>query len=426
MSWLPLDPSLLRIGLHIKIEHNWLEHPFVRKTFTISSPSEIAIIRKHRLTKLFYDPDRSLAEAVVALSDGGHDSQTEIAPELKSAVEEDEQALLKEKTLHVQRAIDHRKRLEEAEQNYAEATKQCSAMMALVDAGDSRGVELAAQLAADMMALASQDKSVAIALVQAKGLDDPDQEMVVRAMNVGALAVLTGKFMNLDQRQQQGLSLGSLLYNIGLRRMPMSMPVDMEDLSEDDVELMRMYPKLGKDLLETLPNVDPEVVTIVHQHREYLDGTGYPQRLVNGAIGQLARVVGTVVEYTHLTWKGHGVRSLGPAQALSHLYIKMKQKLGSDVLDPFIATMTVYPPGSFVELSDASIGLVVSTNTHDRLRPVVMHYDAGALHKVPAVVDLARERSFTIRKSLDPKTVPHDAVEALNPGKVVGYSLTPL
>jgi HD-GYP domain-containing protein (c-di-GMP phosphodiesterase class II) len=424
LPWLPLDPSRLRIGLYIKIDHSWLEHPFVRTTFTISSPSEIAIIRKHRLTRVFYDPDRSHADAVAALASPVQDQPEETDLDLQEAVEEDEKAMVKEKAIHVQRVVDHREQLEEAERNYVGTAKQCSTMLALIDAGKSEGLASATQLAAGMVEFLNQDKSVMLSLVQPKGFSDPDDEMVAHVMNTSALSVLTGKFMNLSGPQQQWLLLGGLFYNIGLRRIPLSTSVDGADVSEEEAKLRRMYPRVGKEMLEDLSNVDPEVIAIVHQHREYLDGTGYPQQLVNGAIGQLARLVGTVVEYNGLTWKGHSARSLGPAQALAHLYVRMKDKLGADVVEPFIATMTVYPPGSFVELSDGSIGLVVSTNAHDRLRPVVMLYDSSALDSVPAVVDLARERAFTIRKVLDPKAVPRDAVEALNPGKVVGYSLT--
>jgi HD-GYP domain-containing protein (c-di-GMP phosphodiesterase class II) len=424
VSWFPLDPSRLRIGLHVKIDHSWLEHPFVRKTFTISSPSEIAIIQKYRLTRLFYDPDLSHADAIETSANVASNTQPESDPELQEAVDEDERTMLKEKALHVQRVVDHRTQLEEAERNYVSTAKQCSTMIALMDAGKSEGLVSATQLAAGMVEFLNQDKSVMLSLVQPKGLSDSEEDLIVRAMNTSTLAVLTGKFMNLSVQHQQRLSLGGLLYSIGLQRIPLSTFADGAPLSPEEVELRRMYPRVGKEMLEDLPQMDPEVITIVHQHREYLDGTGYPQQLVNGAIGQLARLVGTVVEYNGLTRTGNSAKSLGPAQALAHLYVKMKEKLGSDVVDPFIATLTVYPPGTFVELSDGSIGLVVSTNAHDRLRPVVMLCDSNAVDKAPAVVDLARERASTIRKVLDRKAMPPDVVEALNPGKVVGYCLT--
>ncbi len=98
MSWLPLDPVLLRLGLYIKIDHGWMEHPFVRNVFTVSSPTEIAIIRKHGLTKLLYDPELSHADVVEAITNPtGPVREFEIDAETAQDAEADEASILKEK-----------------------------------------------------------------------------------------------------------------------------------------------------------------------------------------------------------------------------------------------------------------------------------------------------------------------------------------
>ena len=110
------------------------------------------------------------------------------------------------------------------------------------------------------------------------------------------------------------------------------------------------------------------------------------------------------------------------AQALSHLYVNMKHKFGLDLIEPFIVSMTVYPPGSFVEMSDTSIGLVVKTNAHERMRPIVMLYDSNASLNETGMIDLSEDRSLTIRKLLNPKSVPRKVVEALNSGQGVCHT----
>ncbi|MEO7859492.1 MAG: hypothetical protein ABIU05_03450 [Nitrospirales bacterium] len=140
---------------------------------------------------------------------------------------------------------------------------------------------------------------------------------------------------------------------------------------------------------------------------------------------RLARVLGTAVEYDQLTRLRDTKTRLTPAQALSHLYVNMKHKLGLDVVEPFIASMTVYPLGSFVEISDGSIGLVVKVNAEERMRPVVKLYDSSTSHQDAAVVDLSRERSLSIRKNLDLKSTPQEAIDILSPGGIVGYTLAP-
>ena len=87
--------------------------------------------------------------------------------------------------------------------------------------------------------------------------------------------------------------------------------------------------------------------------------------------------------------------------------------------------MTVYPLGSFVEINDGSIGLVVTVNAEERMRPLVKLYDPSTLSQDLAVVDLSRERSLSIRKILDLKSTPQEAIDMLGPGGIVGHTLAP-
>lgn len=45
MSFLPLKAKDLKVGLYIRIDHNWSEHPFLRNAFKIKSVREIAMIK---------------------------------------------------------------------------------------------------------------------------------------------------------------------------------------------------------------------------------------------------------------------------------------------------------------------------------------------------------------------------------------------
>ena len=84
----------------------------------------------------------------------------------------------------------------------------------------------------------------------------------------------------------------------------------------------------------------------------------------------------------------------------------------------------MFPPGSFVELSDGSFGLVLKCNLDERLRPIVMLYERQASHEQAAIIDLARERSLSIERSIDTKTLPERVKNALLPTKLNGYVLT--
>ncbi len=425
MPWLPLNPALLRLGLYIKIDHPWLDHPFVRNVFTVSSPTEIAIIRKYHLSRLFYDTERSHADVVAAITDPSASvEEFQIDAETAQDAEADEQSILKEKVKQIQSILQHRKEVEENTRTYIDARNEISVMLAMANAGQADMLRTATKIMGSLDN-ALQQKDVGISLVCAESNGEPGQELAMQAMNVSALAVLTAKTMGLVQEEIERVGMGALLHNIGMSRVPLAVRVKSEeDMSPTETKLLRMYPQLGKEILEVIPGMDAEVVEIVHQHREWIDGTGYPKRLFAGDINKLARLVGAIVEYNAMTSDRRSPRYLGPGQALSHLYAKMQHKYGPDVIDAFIATVTVFPPGSFVELSDGSFGLVLKCNLDERLRPIVMLYERQASHEQAAIIDLARERSLSIERSIDTKTLPERVKNALLPTKLNGYVLT--
>ncbi len=425
MPWLPLDPVLLRLGLYIKIDHAWMDHPFVRNIFTVSSPTEIAIIRKHQLTKLLYDPERSHADVVAAITDPSIPvKEFEIDAETAQDAEADEASILKEKHLQLQTVVEHRKAIEENVRVYGESTNEVAVMMAMANAGQADMLRSASKILSNMGNVVSQGE-VALSLVCAESRPEPGQELAMQGINVSALATLTAKTLGLSQEETEFVGMGALFHNIGMSRVPLAVRVkNEEDLSPTEVKLLRMYPQLGKEILEAISGVPEAVIEIVYQHREYLDGTGFPKRLINGDISKLARLVGAIVEYNLLTNDQRSSRYLGSGQALAYLYTKLKNKYGPDVIEPFIATVTVFPPGSFVELDDSSFGLVLKSNTQERLRPVIMLYERQASHDQPAIIDLARERSLSIIRALDPKGLPDRVKEALLTTKLKGYVIT--
>ena len=94
-----------------------------------------------------------------------------------------------------------------------------------------------------------------------------------------------------------------------------------------------------------------------------------------------------------------------------------------DIIDAFIATVTIYPPGSFVRLTDDSVGLVVKTNKSERLRPLVVLYETIQTSDDLVIIDLAKDQELSIMESLHPKDLNPNILAQLqeNLGGIKGY-----
>ena len=95
-------------------------------------------------------------------------------------------------------------------------------------------------------------------------------------------------------------------------------------------------------------------------------------------------------------------------------------KIATEALQLFVKTLGVFPPGSFVALSNGAIGLVIEVDSRDLLRPTVMLHDADIPRNEAILLDL-RDTDLKIASAISPATLPIEIVEYLAPRGRVDY-----
>ena len=87
------------------------------------------------------------------------------------------------------------------------------------------------------------------------------------------------------------LGLAATLHDIGKARIPLAILDKPGRLEPAEQEIMNHHPVIGYELLKAIPDISPEVLDGVRHHHEYLDGTGYPDRLTAPQIPDLVRLL---------------------------------------------------------------------------------------------------------------------------------------
>ncbi len=428
MGFIPITLEKLQVGIFIKLDHIWTDHPFVKNTFKITSDDDIAVIKKHRLFKILYDPDQSEPEALHALETLSPPVLQESSPveqDFPLEASEEESLIIQETTEQVEAFPSQQEALHRAKKAYLDGIRQSENIMGKVSAADPEGLELAGQVIESMMTL-MKGTLPGITLITPLFPAKPGDEVFMDSMNVCALSLLLGKTLQLSQEDTLTLGLGAQLHQLGLPRIPAALRAKKGPLNSQEKRLFEMYPQYGREMLERIPGVPRGVIEVVHQHRENLDGTGFPQGLRANHIRYLPKLVRVVTEYNKLTNQREGSSSLSPTDALSHLYVKMKSQCDFDVIQAFIATVTVYPPGSLVLLSDGTIGMVMKTNEQERMRPLLVLYKEGASQDEDlTLLDLSRHKDLFIEKTIDPKKIDPQILTILTLSNLKGYFISP-
>lgn len=158
--------------------------------------------------------------------------------------------------------------------------------------------------------------------------------VVDHSVNVSVLSTFLGLQMGYSsQNILENLAIAGLLHDVGKALVKVD-----DDMSPELRELaMQSHPIVGRDSLDgtklSSMSLGSEVPTIIAQHHEFLDGTGYPQKVQALAIYDLTRIVTIANIYDNLVTEQRGDLKARQEQALKILESDYKGKLDRKKLE---------------------------------------------------------------------------------------------
>ena len=82
-----------------------------------------------------------------------------------------------------------------------------------------------------------------------------------------------------------------MLHDLGKVHVPVAVLEKPGLLDDAEMEEMRKHPQLGFESLQNAPDVHGDILEIVLRHHEFLDGSGYPDRLPSSQIRDSVRII---------------------------------------------------------------------------------------------------------------------------------------
>ncbi len=108
---------------------------------------------------------------------------------------------------------------------------------------------------------------------------------------VAHIAEKIAREMDLPKSVQETVYISSLIHDIGKIYVPLEFLTKPGKLSDIEFEVIKSHAEKGYEILKPIPFEQP-VATIVRQHHERIDGSGYPDALEGEMIILEARIIG--------------------------------------------------------------------------------------------------------------------------------------
>jgi len=310
--------------------------------------------------------------------------------------------------------------LQQADRTYRKVLDKSAGMLKSVTGGSEEGLAMATDMVQALTDLILNDATsqAMISLLSREELKDVN---VLHALNVCTLSMMVGRSFDLPDDQLKVLGLAGLFHDLGEQRVPPAILKKRGQLLWSEREALQRHVDYSLETVGKLAEFPEAAREIIRMHHERMDGSGYPLGLRGRQVPLPAQIVMAVDEYDLLINHPDSGASVTPPEALSHLYVKGQSLFQPDVIVALVQTLSVYPPGTIVQLSDESYGMVVSINFSVRLKPMVALYDPSAPPDRPRVVNLVEEPNLRIVRSFRKQEIPAEVAAALDLKRLTGY-----
>lgn len=402
----------LLAGLMVDLELPWTKHPFLFSKFKISNKADIAVIKQLGLTEVTVFPDES--DIQLAQQDKSSSPPDTEVSETKQLADEKWQA----KNNKLEKADEYRKKRSNIAKKYKEHATKVRKLTHELKTEPANAIHNAAELVESMAAEFDSENEILTNLVN---LGAGQHTMYNHCINVTILSLNLANVRGIIGDRLRLLARGALLHDVGKVELPGQVVNKTTKLTNAELGVYRQHSQIGRRLCELVGDTPNEVLDIVESHHEYLDGTGYPHKKQGDAISELARIVAVANVYDNLCNPPNPSYALTPKIALATMYSKYKNKLDHELVQTFISTLGVYPPGSVVQLNDESIGLIISVDPHDMLNPEVLLYNPDIPPLQALIIDLKEHPDLKIEKVLKPGEYPKRVYEYLGVEERLGY-----
>jgi HD-GYP domain-containing protein (c-di-GMP phosphodiesterase class II) len=204
-----------------------------------------------------------------------------------------------------------------------------------------------------------------------KNVENAQEDYLIsHAVKSSIIAIIIGFYIKLPPHRLIELGVAAIFHEIGMIKLPAKVYLRSRSLSPEEQKLIYSHPILGYNTLRDYGF--PLAVSIAAlEHHERENGSGYPRRLTADKISLYSKIIAVACSYEAISsYRPHREARDGYTGMLELLKNEGKQ-YDDTIIRALVYSLSIYPIGLYVLLSNEKKGQVVDVNPGNPRFPVV-------------------------------------------------------
>ncbi|MDR1654494.1 MAG: HD-GYP domain-containing protein [Treponema sp.] len=199
----------------------------------------------------------------------------------------------------------------------------------------------------------------------------PDENYLAsHAVRSTIIAIIIGFTLKLVSHRLIELGVAALLHEIGMMKLPPQVYLSRRPLTPQERKAILTHPVLSFNVLKSFDfPLSVSVAALEHHERE--NGSGYPQKLTGDKISLYAKIIAVACSYEALSTKRPHKEAKDGYTGMLELLKNEGKQYDDTVVRALVFSLSIYPIGLYVLLSNAKKGQVVDVIPEKPKYPIV-------------------------------------------------------
>lgn len=194
--------------------------------------------------------------------------------------------------------------------------------------------------------------------------------LVVHSIRTTVLAIAIAHQLHLPLSKIIELGVTCIIHEIGMLRVPPQLYMSNIKLTVGEKMAISKHTIFGYTIVKDLQF--PLAVQLgVLEHHEKENGLGYPRKLTGEKISSNAKIIAVACSYEAISSSRSYKAERTTFNAMIELIQNKDHSYDDSVLKALLYTVSLYPLGSYVYLSNRKVGMVSDTNPDNPKYPIV-------------------------------------------------------